>query len=97
MCDLPLGHTVTGQIVHLKKRAFDICEICNFSGIVWCNADQIMALERYQTGNKHGFLDHFSAWDYVTFARGLHQGCIKDTFTKDEIESFYRSAMDELT
>ena len=97
MRDLPLGHTVTGQIVHLKKRAFDICKVCNFSGIVWCNNDQIMALERLQAGNKRGFLDHFSAWDYVTFKFGLHQGCIKDTFSIDKIEDMYRASLLELT
>jgi len=96
ICDLPLAHTATGQIVHLKKRAFEICKFCNVAGTVWCNPEQVLALERFQEGVNEGFLDHFSVWDYVTFALGLHQGCIKQALTKREIQNLRRLTLDEL-
>ena len=95
--DTPLAHGRDGEIVHLKKVAFEICKFCNFSGVVWCNKQQEAVLDKYQDGDSRGFLEHFTAWDYVTFALGFHQHCIKENLSNEKIEGLFLAALKDLT
>ena len=97
MRDTPLAHKSNGELVHLEKRSFEICKFCNFSGVVWCNKQQVAILDRYQDGDSRGFLEYFTAWDYVTFALGFHQHCIKENLSNDKIEGLYGAALKDLT
>jgi hypothetical protein len=78
-------HHPDGSLIHIKKRATAVCQVCEFSGEIWCDPEQVEIVDQFNWGPKRdidALLDAIGIWNAFTYFTGVHQWCLQAQ-TKD--------------
>lgn len=78
-------HYPDGSLIQIKKRATAVCKVCEFSGEIWCDPEQVEIVDQFNWGPKRdvdALLNAIGVWNAFTYFTGVHQWCLQAQ-TKD--------------